>query len=732
MVNFGGAPHDSDDVQDLWYALREMGLLDADGENPQISIDDANVSLTIDDDSGPISVDDDGSSITIDTDDGPITVDIGNEPISVDDNGGSITIDTDSTEVDIVVQDVVDALEQASNISTNVDNQPISVDDNGSSITIDTDSTELDLVVQDVIDALEGAAYTDNLPQGGEHLKSRNYGLQPDGDLVGGMASGEVTSFDGQLNPSEEITVTNGFVDSDGFGTIEVFVSADEPSTSNGVKVDYTDDVQGAQDVLATRTESFTGESVDKGFETFKLETDLDGFRVRYKNNGSQSVSNIQIVVTLRLDPAFDSANYVSKNTLGDNFLRIGTNEATEGISIGSPTSLFDDLETIERTTLVDLSSSFGTSVLRDEIDTTGSANIAEDPNENGEIELSTGTTADSQIDLRSSAYGRYTPGYSAQAGIGIRVPVDVWNEGEGRWGYFGDNGSGSGFYFGYDGSNNEVFVARLVLGVEVERIYQDNWNGVDVEDILDKDFQPDDGYIYQIDFSWYGYGIINFQIVGQSTDTISGRTPRQETVTVHSIVVNEGTSIPDPNEELRVELENGVNGEDNRLAVGGRQFSVFGTVSEEKRVTSETIFNAPFDGGTWTHIMSWTRDDTNVDANARLDVKNFDFTTDETCKYAIVLNADITGTTYVSPSLTPDDESLLAVSTDGTFNGIGNGRKIYEGSVEVGGTGNSPPGEINPDVNVDFGQNGEVSLLVQGNGTAGEATTTMRLEEDW
>jgi len=466
MVNFGGAPHDSDDVQDLWYALREMGLLDADGENPQISIDDANVSLTIDDDSGPISVDDDGSSITIDTDDGPITVDIGNEPISVDDNGGSITIDTDSTEVDIVVQDVVDALEQASNISTNVDNQPISVDDNGSSITIDTDSTELDLVVQDVIDALEGAAYTDNLPQGGEHLKSRNYGLQPDGDLVGGMASGEVTSFDGQLNPSEEITVTNGFVDSDGFGTIEVFVSADEPSTSNGVKIDYTDDVQGAQDVLATRTESFTGESVDKGFETFKLETDLDGFRVRYKNNGSQSVSNIQIVVTLRLDPAFDSANYVSKNTLGDNFLRIGTNEATEGISIGSPTSLFDDLETIERTTLVDLSSSFGTSVLRDEIDTTGSANIAEDPNENGEIELSTGTTADSQIDLRSSAYGRYTPGYSAQAGIGIRVPVDVWNEGEGRWGYFGDNGSGSGFYFGYDGSNNEVFVARLVLGV--------------------------------------------------------------------------------------------------------------------------------------------------------------------------------------------------------------------------------------------------------------------------
>lgn len=72
MVNFGNAPHDSDDIQDLWYALREAGFTDANGENPSISIDDG---------------------------------------------GNTITIDTDGTEVDIVVQDVVDALEQAKDIS---------------------------------------------------------------------------------------------------------------------------------------------------------------------------------------------------------------------------------------------------------------------------------------------------------------------------------------------------------------------------------------------------------------------------------------------------------------------------------------------------------------------------------------------------------------------------------------------------------------------------------------
>jgi len=626
-----------------------------------------------------------------------------------------------------ILEQLLDDIEQTlSDLEVDAETINLNVDELESKL--DTNISELETINADL---------GDNVRQEDGHGSSisnlsliQGHGEQPDGDMVGDKASGQVAIFDGSLNTGEEVTITDGFVDSDGWASIEVFVSAEAPSALEGVKVDYTDDVQGTQTVRGTRTKSFTGEDVDQEFATFKFETDLDGFRVRYENNG-EAATDIEVVVTLRTEPAFDSANYVDKNTLGDNFVRIGTNKESEGLDIGSPTSLFDDLETIERTTLVDLSSSFGTSVLRDEIDSTGSGVIAEDPNDAGEIVLSTGNTADSQINLRSAAYGRYTPGYSAQIGMGIRVPVNNWTEGEGRWGYFGNDTSGSGFYFGYDASQQETFVARLVAGTEVERIYQSNWNGVDIEDVLDKDFRPEDGYIYQIDYSWYGYGIVNFQIVGQSIDTISGRTPRQETVTVHSIVVNEDTSIPDPNEEIRVELENGTNGDDNRLNVGGRQFSVFGTVSQEKRITSDTVFDAGFSGNSWTHIMSWTRDDTNVDANARLDVQNLDIGVDETCKFAVVLNADVTGTNYQNPELVPDDESLLAVSFDGTFNGIGNGRKVYSGSVELGGQGNAQT-EVNPDVDVDFGQNGVVSLIFQGNGTAGEVSTTMRLEEDW
>jgi len=650
----------------------------------------------------------------------------------VEDKLDNVISELQDIEVDVESVDV-----NTDDVETKLDTviselQDVEVDTEANTSELQDINTELDSI-NSFIDAIENTVKDDGVPADDTgvppHLRVHNGGIQPDDDLAFDRASGVVDSFNDSLNADEEVTV-NGFTDSDGWATIELFISSDQQSALQGVKVDYTDDVQGSQDVLATRTKTFTSESVDKGYETFKFETDLDGFRVRYKN-GSTAASDVDIITTLRTSSSPDAANYVDKNTLGDNFVRVGTSAEESGLKIGDPASLFGDLETIERTTLLDVSSSFGTSTLRDETDSTNSGSLVEDPNDNGEIILSTGATANSTVDLRTAAYGRYTPGYSAQAGMGIRLS-SLWTEGEGRWGYFGDtNDSGSGFYFGYDGDQQETFIGRLVLGVEVDRVYKSNWNGQDIDSILDKDFDPREGYIYQIDFSWYGYGIINFYIVGQTIDTTSGRTPRQETVTVHSLVVENETSIPDPNEPIRVELENGSNGDDNRLAVGGRQFSVFGTVSQEYRITSETVFDSAFDNGSWTYIMSWQRRDAGTDANARLDVQSLDISVDQTSKYALVINANLSGTNYNDPSLTPSDETLLEVSTTGSFDGIGTGRKVWESSTEVGTGNNAFSGEAQ-DVDVDFGQNGEVTLLAFGDGGAGEMTTTMRLQEDW
>jgi len=553
----------------------------------------------------------------------------------------------------------------------------------------------------------------------------QNIGQQPDGDYVGEQATGVADSFQGSLNVGE--SYESEWFDTDGYGSIQLFIAADVESTPQGLEIEYTDDAQAdTPTVQATKSFSYSGEAVERGYEDYNLEVLLDGFRFRYTNNGNQA-TDISIFATLRSDLALDGADYVGTNTLGDRFVRVGTSSEEDGLKIGQPTSLFSDLSTITRQTVLDLTSSFGTSTLRDEINTTGSASVSEDPAANGEIELSTGTTPDSFIELRTAEYGRYTPGFSAQAGVGIRLPT-LFTEGEARWGYFD---AGNGFYFGYDGDQQELFVARRAGGTETERVYRSNFNGFDFESIYDKPFDPTEGYIYQIDFSWYGYGIINFQVVAQTTDTISGRTPRQETINLHSISVNNDTSTTDPNEPIEVEIENGANGDDNLIRVGGRQFSVFGQPPSDERITAETNENTTVGADDWDHIMSWRRANGTEDRNSRIFFNNLDIGIDQTSRLALVVNADVTDTTYQTPRLTDADETLLEVSTAGTYNGIGNGTKAWEGSVQVGGTGNAQA-SISPEVNLSVGQVNVVSLIGYGVGGSGTGISTMRFEEDW
>jgi len=550
-------------------------------------------------------------------------------------------------------------------------------------------------------------------------------GQQPDGDWVRDRATGQLFATTVDLNAGE--TFTSDWYDTDGWSSLEVFVGSDETSAAEGVEIEFTDDVQATTpEVKASYVREYGGEAADAGFEIFKSETNLDGFRFQFTNN-STPVTGVDIIGTAKTDVSFDGANFVDNNPLGENFVRVGTDANAPGLKIGDPQSLFGDLTTIRRRTVIDLTSSFGTSTLRDETDSTGSGTISQDPDPaTGEIVLSTGTTADSRIELTSAEYGRYVPGYSAQQGVGIRIP-DLPTEGEAKWGYFNGN---DGFYWGYDGDQGELFVAREKGGTEVTRVYRSNWNRGTIDTVLDTDWDIQDGSIFQIDYSWYGYGIILFTIVSQTSNDLRNTSPRQESVVVHAINVSDETSVTDPNQPIRVEAENGATGEDYDVRVGGRQYSVFGDQPSEQRDTAATIFSTTIADGAWTHIMSWRRDPDD-DANARLNVDDIDFGIDQTVKLALVVNADVTGFTWGIPELVDPEETLLQYSPDGTFNGIGGGTKGWEGSLQVPGTGNAQAA-ISPDIDLQFGQNTVVSLVAQCDGGTGDATTTMRMLEDW
>lgn len=649
--------------------------------------------------------------------------------VSIDDGGNSITIDTNGTELDLVVKDIVDALEQANNISTNIDNQPISIDDNESTITIDTDGTELDIVVQDIVDALNSAEYVDNsistssLPS---HIRNHSWELQPDGDLVPEKADGQAFELNSGLDANE--IVTSEWIDTDGWRTIELIVESTVQSVVDGVEVQFSNNIdQENPTVNASITRTFANEAVAQGYKSFEFGTKLDGFRVRYTNGDQPTTSDFAIIATLREVATPDSADYVDLDSVGDGFVTVGTDPALNGVGIAEPASLFGDLQTIERRTVIDATSTFGTSTLRDEVITTGSASVEQNPAPSGEIQIGTGTTPNSSISIQTAEYGRYTPGFSAQSGIGIRLPAKP-SEGEARWGYFDD---GNGFYWGFNGEQNELFISRKKNNTEVERVYRSDFNRQDIEDRLNRNWEPTEGDIFQIDFSWYGYGIILFSIVTQTVDDNLTGTPRQISVPVHAISVKNENSISDPNQPIRVELENGDAGEDIDLYLGGRQFSVFGEPPAEKRITAATRVDTTIGNGVWTYIQSWRRD-VNEDANSKINIRDLSGYADGDLRIALLVNPNISGTTYEYPDLVNSDETLLQVSKAGSFDGIGSGTKVWEDVLNSSGTGNTATGNLAGEVDVRLGQANELVLVAQGIGNSPEFTGTVRMIEDW
>lgn len=560
-----------------------------------------------------------------------------------------------------------------------------------------------------------------------ERFENHPHGRQPDGDLEETKYKGIADTFEGRLAIDE--TYTSPWIDTDGYGTIEVFVSSDVRSQKDGVLIEYTDDAQAdTPTVRGSTSRTFTEEDANRGFEEFHFPPDIDGFRLHYTNNGESTATDFAIFTTLDPRVSLDSADYVGQTALGDTFLRVASEQNGEGVKIGSPISLFNDLETVTRTSVFDLSSSFGTSVVTDEIDSIGSGSIGQNPDPlTGEIELTTGTTPDSEIDLRSAEYGRYTPGYSAQAGMGIRVPT-LPTEGRLEWGYFDEN---NGFLWGYDGETGEFFVARKADGVITERVNEADFNRTEYRDVFGKDLSLDEGLIFQINFSWYGYGIVLFEVASQTGgDAGDANVPRQETVTLHALTVSGETSTSDPNQPIRIRALNGANGDNNTLRVGGRQFSVLGERSNVTRITGQSRLDFTVQDSVWTFVQSWRRKDPLTTANAKSNIDGLDFGIDQTARVALVLNPNIANTNYQVPDLIPDNETQLEYSNAGDFNGIDGGTKIWEGSVRVGT--NQQAVKIDPDVDVSLGQTKEVVLIAQCDGAAGNADATMRFDEDF
>ncbi|MBU3161121.1 hypothetical protein KPL37_15465 [Clostridium frigoris] len=354
-------------------------------------------------------------------------------------------------------------------------------------------------------------------------------------------------------------------------------------------------------------------------------------------------------------------------------------------ISSVGPTvsSQFNELRVATKFPIVELTSVYGVSDLRDVVITTGAGTVT-----NTSTEYSVNTTAsgaDSAI-LESAMRGRYEPGYAGEAGVAVRIPTLPTGNQIARWGLFD---SQNGAFFGATSTN--IFVAIRRAGVDTV-INQSAWN-VDKLDGTGPSgvtLTLSKGNIYQIVFTWYGYGVIEFRVVIPDPTTLA-----QEVITVNRFSPTGQTSFADPNQPIRAEINNAGTATSFNLFVGGRQYSILGKYEQTFRVTSErrTISNVTT---TLTPVLSFARKTIFPTGSARTNSVEVNLeeinliATSADLAYQIILGGTVNGTFVNYPTATtiiPNSETALLVNTTSTT--ITGGQVIFQG-VTSGTGGNS------------------------------------------
>lgn len=241
-------------------------------------------------------------------------------------------------------------------------------------------------------------------------------------------------------------------------------------------------------------------------------------------------------------------------------------------------TGPFGDVITTARRPVFSHQSTDDLSILRDKVSTVNNGTVT---STTSEFRVNAPAAGDEAM-LSSSTRGRYVPGFAAEGGFGLRLASRSAG-GILDWGLLDDD---NGMFFRLDDTGLNAVILRN--GIETNVVNRadfsvDKLDGTGPSGINFNDFGSiegflQDGVIFQVRFTWYGYGVIEWSFV-DVREVPPEVFPAQRTWVMHRIKVNGDTSIEDPNLPIRYYAFDGVD-----TYVGGRQYSVLGTPDVQER----------------------------------------------------------------------------------------------------------------------------------------------------
>lgn len=346
-----------------------------------------------------------------------------------------------------------------------------------------------------------------------------------------------------------------------------------------------------------------------------------------------------------------------------------------------------DDLSTTEREPIIDLNAINYLSEFRERWQNASDTQT--------EHQLSTAAGTNDLAYLETSERGQYVSGYEAQIGIGTRIPSLPTGDSEIRWGYYEVDANDdplNGFYFGAD--STDIFVAFARGGV-VEKVYRDNWNqdvldgsGIEQTNPSEDELSLSDGHIFQIEFTYYGYGPVKFSILMDDVEGSDRESSRL--IEVHKTTFSGQTSIEQTNLPIRQDIASGGTSNDALdIFVGGRQFSLLGSYTTNNRENGhyrDTLTG--IDDTQWYPAISvQVKDGTDIGSkdftHIISEVFGFTASNDNVPKrWQVRRDTTLDTATWVDPSSVEGntDETAMKIDTSATSiaNGSGNASGYY------------------------------------------------------
>lgn len=361
----------------------------------------------------------------------------------------------------------------------------------------------------------------------------------------------------------------------------------------------------------------------------------------------------------------------------------------------------------------------------RDKIVTSSAATVTEG---DSEICLSTGAGVNGNVLLRTKRRMQYVSGIELEIGTGIRIPTLPVGTQEAKWGYFDDE---NGFGCGVDVTGSYTFSVR---SGSINKKRQNSWavdtlNGSGSSGLS---LDLSSGNIFNIIFSWYGYGDATFYAYPYSPSAGS----RKRTM-FDRIVTENSTSIQTPNQPISVEVNNGSVGGDFRVYVGGRQASSLGPLFSAKRTYSGNSLQVPVTSSTnFVNLFSMKKK--NLLNNGRKNtiqvlLNSYTVTTNQSVLIELLysLSGSVPGT-YQNPPNIPAAETGLELLFSGS-NPIGDVFLLDSKVLNAASTRNSRDfANVSIEREVILADDDVITLRARALGDAATVSMTLDWDEEW